>query len=192
MQFFVCEQLARLGWPGHYSLRTNYISDLGARSLCAAHALMNASFLTQSILIAASALLLPRRSAAAALAWPARVALLQSALGLLAVSAYPEDLDMNTHLWGAKVHFLIGTLAMLLAACGLLSRRREPGVGTQISITLLFAGLAAAGDLLLLPQYASVQALLGLGLVERLAAYPLPLWLAWTGYQVLKAPQAPL
>ncbi len=29
-QFFVGEQIARLGWPGHYSMARNYISDLGA------------------------------------------------------------------------------------------------------------------------------------------------------------------
>src|SRR5271156_5509570 len=29
-QFFVAEQIARLGWTGHYSMRRNYISDLGA------------------------------------------------------------------------------------------------------------------------------------------------------------------
>ena len=45
-QFFVAEQIARLGWPTHYSMARDYISDLGsARSPL--HWVMNGSFMLQ-------------------------------------------------------------------------------------------------------------------------------------------------
>ena len=49
-QFFVAEQIARLGWPGHYSMARDFISDLGsARSPL--HWVMNGSFMLQGLLI---------------------------------------------------------------------------------------------------------------------------------------------
>ena len=57
VQFFVAEQIARLGWTLPYSFARNYISDLGA-TVCTSlvcsprHALMNASFVLQGLLIA--------------------------------------------------------------------------------------------------------------------------------------------
>ncbi len=56
-QFFVGEQIARLGWPGHYSMARNYISDLGAvrcdgAATCSSlHWVMNGSFVLQGLLI---------------------------------------------------------------------------------------------------------------------------------------------
>ena len=54
-QFFVGEQIARLGWAGHYSMARNYISDLGAvrcggaASCSSLHWVMNASFVLQGL-----------------------------------------------------------------------------------------------------------------------------------------------
>ena len=192
LQFFLCEQLARLGWAGHYSLRLNYISDLGESSRCAAHALMNGSFFTQAVLIAASALLMPRRLVSSL----TRALLLLSALGLALIATHPADIDVNMHITGARLHFACGALAMLAAGGAYLPRRREsgsgfgPGSGRQIAITLLFAGLAVAGDLLLSVGQGSAQQTFGVGLLERLAAYPLPLWLAFLGGDLLLQPAA--
>ena len=55
-QFFVAEQITRLGWPGHYSMARDYISDLGsARSPL--HWVMNGSFMLQGLLIFLGAVL---------------------------------------------------------------------------------------------------------------------------------------
>ncbi len=61
-QFFVGEQIARLGWTGHYSMARDYISDLGAcawrlRSVLALHWVMNGSFVLQGLLIVFGAVL---------------------------------------------------------------------------------------------------------------------------------------
>ena len=49
LQFFVAEQIARMGWTGHYSMRADFISDLGATS--SLHWVMNGSFVLQGLLI---------------------------------------------------------------------------------------------------------------------------------------------
>ena len=55
-QFFIAEQIARLGWSGHYSMTRDYISDLGAvrcsvsGSVCSSlHWVMNGSFMLQGL-----------------------------------------------------------------------------------------------------------------------------------------------
>ncbi len=182
LQFFVCEQLARLGWPGLYSLRRDYISDLGESSRCAAHGLMNASFFVQAVLIAAVAILLaPGRR----FGKPAQAALLASALGLALVATHPADRDPRLHIAGAEMHFLGAALGMLLAGSACLLARRLPGKRAAARAALVFGSVACAGDLLLLPFNAALAQSLGIGVAERLAAYPLPLWLAWIGFQAL-------
>jgi hypothetical membrane protein len=97
-QFFVGEQIARLGWPGPYSMTRDYISDLGA--------------------------------ARSPLHWAMIL------LGLV-----------STKQWYGRMTLLLGS-AGLLATLALMFRS---GLGSEV------------------------------GMVERLAAYPLPLWLTWTG-----------
>ncbi len=189
LQFFVAEQIARFGWQGHYSFRSNYISDLGARGCTAAicshwHALMDGSFLLQGVLIAAGAVLLPRRVSPGALGWVARVLLLLSALGVAVVGYSPEDVDTNLHISGARLHFGCGSLAMLL--WGLARIMRRDGAFQAAGAAFLAAGVAVCGDVLLYMGASRVNDMLGPGLVERLAAYPLPLWLAWTGWTLLR------
>ena len=184
LQFFAAEALAALGWRGQhpYSYAHNFISDLGTLGCGATcsrwHALMNISFALQALLIAAGALLLGHVLAGRP-GLLARLLLFVSAAGLLCVSLFPSDTESRYHLLGASLHLLLGTAAMLLLA---LSPRpplpRWPG---------LVAGSAALlGDLLPTLHQGVAAAALGLGTTERLAAYPLPLWLAWTGYTLLR------
>ena len=172
-QFFVAEQIARMGWPGHYSMTGNWISDLGAAN-SPRHWVMNVSFVLQGVLISVGAILM-RRLFPAKLSY--RVALLLflvSGVGVLVVGLVPEDRDAQVHRVAALAHLLAGNLAMILIGVSMLAgaaRVRFRGV-----ITLL-AGLLGLTAL----------ALLGLGekdvgTFERMAAYPLTLWLTWTGF----------
>ena len=197
-QFFVCEAVAALGWKGHYSYTQNFISDLGSLGCQAGcsrwHALMNASFLMQGLLIAAGTLLSPAKYFRGWVGGTARVLLLLAALGILVVAHTPEDVDMNLHIVGARVHFACGTLAML---CWSAARRRrehhtsESARGVRLALApgpaLLAAGVALFGDLLLVYGNAQSAAVLGMGTVERIAAYPFPLWLAWTGLMLVRS-----
>src|SRR3954469_20961189 len=71
IQFFVAQLIVQLAWPTSFSLRTNYISDLGNTAcgpypdgdrimyVCSPwHALMNASFIALGVIILVGAALI--------------------------------------------------------------------------------------------------------------------------------------
>jgi hypothetical membrane protein len=166
LQFFVAEQIARMGWTGHYSMRRGYISDLGAHSGSSFHWVMNGSFVLQGLLIFFGAVLLHRLLPRIA------VALLAIAgLGVLVVGLVPEDTNARLHLQGAAANFLGGNLAIIL-----LAKRWKSWIAF------------AAGTLGLLATLALAFHGMGsdTGAVERLAAYPLPLFLSWSGWRMLR------
>ncbi len=186
LQFFVAEQVAALGWRGHYSFRRHFISDLGAvtcaDSCSRLHGLMNTSFFLQGVLIAAGVLLLPRRFSPGLLGGVARALLLFSALAVAVVGLNPVDVNINVHIMGARSHFGASTLGMLCWGLSLLiAWQRERDATRMASTTLWLAGVACFGDVLLLFAMGPVGAVLGGGLVERVAAYPFPIWLTWMG-----------
>ena len=189
MQFFIAEAVATLGWTGRYSYRNNYISDLGSTACGQAcshwHALMNASFTLQGALIAGGALLLPRRVSPGAFGVGARVFLLLAALGMLMIGHAPEDVDANMHIFGARLHFLCGSLAMVCWGLALLRARAR--YAAQARLALAAAAVASCGDFLLVFENSRSAALLGPGTIERIAAYPFPLWLAGMGFVLLRA-----
>ncbi len=187
LQFFLVEQMAQLRWRGHYSFRFNYISDLGTAG-SPLHGVMNASFLLQGVLIAGGALMLPGFTSPRVAGALARGCLLLAGAGVALVGWAPEDGDTNLHIAGARAHFLFGALAMTLWGASLASRRRSAGQGRHAAAVAFAAGgLAIAGDLLLLFPAGPLGSVLGGGGIERLAAYPLPLWLALTGFRLLRA-----
>lgn len=193
LQFFVAEEVARLGWTGRYSLRWNYISDLGRVSCSAVcshwHAVMNGSFLLQGLLIAGGALLVRQeavRGRVSRMGQLARVCLVVSGAGLVLVATHPEDVDTAVHVVGAELHFGFASVAMLLWWLGCMRDGSRDGWRRGAWVALGAAAVAIFGDVVLSVGAAKgLLAGLGPGLVERLAAYPLPLWLAWTGVQML-------
>ena len=165
LQFFVAEQIARIGWTGHYSMRRDYISDLGAAG-SSLHAVMNGSFVLQGVLIFSGAVLLRRLL-------PGIVVILLAAagLGVLVVGLVPEDTNARLHLQGAAANFIGGNLGIIV-----LAKRWK----SWISL--------AAGSIGLLATFALAFHGMGAdtGTVERLAAYPLPLFLSWSGWRMLR------
>jgi hypothetical membrane protein len=166
LQFFIAEQIARMGWTGHYSMRRDYISDLGAYSGSSLHWVMNGSFVLQGLLIFFGAVLLRRLLPRIAV-----VLLAIAGLGVLVVGLVPEDTNARLHLQGAAAHFLGGNLAILL-----LAKRWKSWV------------TFAAGSIGLIATFALAFRGVGwdAGMVERLAAYPLPLFLSWSGWRMLR------
>ena len=175
-QFFVGEQIARLGWPGPYSMTRDYISDLGA-GRSPLHWVMNGSFQLQGLLIFFGTVLMRRFYPAKPAYWLALSLLAVAGVGVLLVGLAPEDEDIRLHLAGAAANFVGGNLAMMLL--GFLSARQWYG---RMTLVLGSVGLLATLALLfrsgLEPK---------VGLVERLAAYPLPLFLTWTGLRMSAA-----
>jgi hypothetical membrane protein len=187
-QFFVAEQIARLGWPGHYSMARDYISDLGsARSPL--HWVMNGSFMLQGLLIFFGAVLARRYFPARLVYQVALLLLAVAGVGVLVVGLEPEDGNLRCHLLGAAANFLGGNLGMILLGLVMIRRSVCLGRGKRGKSWVPFV----AGSVGLLATLAlgfrgtpSWDALgWNTGTVERLAAYPLPLWLTWTGWLML-------
>ena len=193
-QFFVGEQIARLGWPGHYSMARNYISDLGAvrcdgGATCSSlHWVMNSSFVLQGFLIVFGTVLV-RSFFPAQLVYRIALALFVIAgIGVLEVGMAPEDVNFKLHVLGAAANFLGGNLAMILL--GLVMIRRSvceaPLLRMRSWITFALGSVGLLATLALAFRGTPSWATLGwdAGLVERMAAYPLPLWLTWTGFLI--------
>lgn len=197
-QFFVAEQLARVNVRGPYSMTHSSISDLGAlhlfgfraaeaTSYSPLHLLMNASFLLQGVLIFFGARGVRRLFRRTTLIRTAMLLFELSALGVFVVGLAPEDFAVDVHVLAATLHFVCGSVAMLLLGLGLL-RRTNQLAGLVTTGAGMFALVAT---LLLALGQTSAWSGLGwpVGLVERMAAYPLPLWLTGCGLVLLRRKQ---
>jgi hypothetical membrane protein len=112
--------------------------------------------------------------------------LLVSGASLTAIGLYPNDVNFQVHITAATIHFVSSSAAMVVTGIALLrSSRRRARLGR---FTLVCGGIATAGTLLLWNQFSWVAGALGwpAGMVERIAAYPLPLWLSVTGFFLLR------
>jgi hypothetical membrane protein len=178
LQYFAAEAIAVAGWRGRYSFHDNYISDLGALACVGSgcsplHAVMNASFVLQGVLISAGALL----------AWPAfptgwlRALALgliaASGLGVFVVGLAPEDFAPRWHYLGAGEHFALCNAGAALLGVSLI--RRAPTAG----LVSLAAGLIGLAGLVCLATRHYFG--LGVGGIERVTAYPFTLWIAGMG-----------
>jgi hypothetical membrane protein len=172
-QFFVAEQIARMSWPGNYSMTGNWISDLGAAT-SPRHWVMNGSFVIQGVLISVGAILMRRLFPAKGSYRVALLLFLVSGLGVLVVGLVPEDSDAQAHRLAGLVHLVAGNLAMVLMGLAMVAGAAR--VRFRGAITLL-AGLLGLTALVLLGLGEK-----NVGTFERMAAYPLTLWLTWTGW----------
>jgi hypothetical membrane protein len=196
LQYFVAEAVAISGWPGSYSLSRNYISDLGAlgcgvrpggladaaeRVCSPLHALMNASFLLQGLLILSGTALVWSRFPKGAL-WAAALLLIgASGLGVFVVGLAPEDTAPGLHFLGAIENFLCCNAGMAAMGVAMLT---APQPARKLGLVTLAAGVIGLFGIVLL----GLRVYLGLGVggMERLVAYPFPLWLAGMGVLILR------
>lgn len=182
LQFFVAEQIAILFWRGSYSLAGNFISDLGAG--CPLHGaagcagwptLMNGSFILQGVLIGTGTLLLCHCASRMAERSGFLFAGL-SAPGILLVGLFPEDAAPLIHHDAAGVHFVALSLSAFCFAAALWSRGPRARPFATLS---LIAALTGTTGTALLGLHMDLG--FGAGAVERLVAYPFPIWLAALG-----------
>ena len=166
LQFFALEVFAAAAVPG-YSYARDYISDLGAPSLSPRYLWMNASFVLQAGLILAGL------AGGLARGRAAKAALALCALGAALVGLAPEDVAPGWHYTGAALNLLGCNLGMMFT-------------GRRAGLAAGGVGLAACAAL-----GAHAYAALGVGTVERLAAYPFVLWLAFEGTAALRGDGGP-
>jgi hypothetical membrane protein len=191
LQFFVVQGVVQAAWTTPFSLAHNMISDL-ARVTCGPlhrapgidvacspwHALMNVSIILNGFLIPAGAYFTRA-------AWPAgrgmTIALAMIALtapGHVAVGVFPSDTSPSMHVLGAGIILALGNPGIVSAGLALWRSRRALAI---VSLVLGLGGIA--GTLLFLFEIGSG---VGLGGMERVAFYPLPLWCGVTGLSLLR------
>ena len=191
VQFFVAQGVVQSAWTTPFSLAHNMISDL-ARVTCGPlyrapgidvacspwHAIMNASIILNGFLIPAGAYLTRH-------AWPAtrsmRVALVMIGLtapGHVAVGLFPSDTGPSLHLLGAAVILTLGNPGIVLAGLSMWNSRRALAIA---SLVLGTGGIV--GTLLFL---LGIDLGIGLGGMERVAFYQLPLWCALMGVALIR------
>ena len=194
VQFFIAQIVVQLAWRTPFSLTQNFISDLGnttcgsyppdsAMYVCSPwHAWMNASFILLGLIILVGAALVPTafppaRSRAAGL-----MLLALAGAGIIAVGLFPEDVNITYHRLGAAAHFILGNLGMVALGIALWTARRRPVLAVYTTVSGVVGLLATA--LFVSEHYLGM----GIGGMERLAAYPLPLWLTVAGISFVRYP----
>lgn len=184
IQFFVMQAVVALGWDTPYSVAARYISDLGntacapypvgsATLVCSPwHAGMNASFLLLGATMAVgAALVVEAFRAGRARTWGLRLIAL-AGLGVFLVGLFPENENIAAHTAGAGLNFICGNLGMLVVGSAGSDGRRFDRLSQAMGM------LGLAGTTLFVE---GVFLGMGQGGMERVAAYPLTIWLTGAG-----------
>jgi hypothetical membrane protein len=180
--FLMAQLLVAGAWRTPYSWSANNISDLGnvgcgpwgdnRRYVCSPlHHVMNTGFVLIGLLIVSGVILLWGSAHLGNRA--SNLMILLAGCGYVVVGLAPADLHENIHVVvGAIPIFFAGNAAMVLAAIG---SGRPHAVGF---IALLLGAVGLRGTLLFL-QHRYLG--LGMGCMERVAAWPLLIFLALAG-----------
>jgi hypothetical protein len=103
-----------------------------------------------------------------------------SGLGVALVGLTPEDAMPGWHYFGAAENLLSCNAGAALLGVALLGGRQAPSAVGILSLTFGLIGLAGLAGLAAGHDFG-----LGLGGVERVAAYPFPLWIAGIGAWII-------
>ena len=186
-QFFVAQVVVAWAWQTPYSLVHRYISDLG-NTLCAPyppgggvvvcspwHAGMNLSFAVLGLTMATGAICAVGAFAHRRVAAVAAGLFVVAGVGVGLVGYYPENEHLARHALGAGVNFVAGGLGVLIF--GLAWRDVRRSWVRPVSVAAGLIALAGTG-LFATDVYLG----LGPGGMERVAAYPVPLWQMMMGW----------
>src|SRR5205085_7562301 len=102
--------------------------------------------------------------------------------GIIAVGLFPENVNITYHRLGAAAHFILGNLGMVALGIALWMARRRPVLAVYTTASGVVGLVATA--LFVSEHYLGM----GIGGMERLAAYPLPLWLIVAGISLVRNP----
>ncbi|MFF9592560.1 DUF998 domain-containing protein [Streptomyces sp. NPDC014646] len=182
VQFFVIHGIAESAWARPYSWARNNISDLGnahcalqsdpePRYICSPeHGLMNVSFVVLGVLLVVGAALtggvLWRRSRAAVVT---RLLVASAGMGFMLAGLAPADVNENQHVLGALFIMAAGNIGLVVAGFGLAEQVPAP---LRWGTSLLGVTAITAFGLFLSHHYLG----LGMGGMERVAAFPLLFW----------------
>ncbi|MGW7256903.1 DUF998 domain-containing protein [Streptomyces sp. NPDC054834] len=189
-QFFVTQVIVQSAWTRPYSWARNNISDLGnahcamqsepePRYICSPeHGLMNASFIALGTLVVVGVVFagaLWRRGVTAIVS---RCLLVCAGVGFVMAGLAPADVHENQHVLGALLIMAMGNIGLVLAGVGLADDVPGP---LRWATSLLGVTAMTAFGLFLSHGYLG----LGMGGMERVAAFPLLVWALSAGVRGL-------
>ncbi|MFF7969694.1 DUF998 domain-containing protein [Streptomyces sp. NPDC007905] len=189
-QFFVAHVIVESAWARPYSWARNNISDLGnahcamqsepePRYICSPeHGLMNASFITLGVLLAIGVFFTGAAWRRGATALVVRGLLVCAGVGFVLAGLAPADVHENQHVLGALLIMVMGNIGLGLAGVGLADDVRGP---LRWATSLLGVTAIMAFGLFLFHRYLG----LGMGGMERVAAFPLLAWALAAGVRGL-------
>jgi hypothetical membrane protein len=181
VQFLAAMIILQVGYPG-YSILHNYISDLGNTHLSPWWPLFSATNIVFGALVIAAVIEM-RASLRPGPARTVGLALLAlAAIGVISVGFNPEDVRARIHVLSAGIAFIGGNIALIVLAIAMHGRDRWNGFRV-FSAALGVVGLVALGLL----ETGHVGAL-GVGGMERLAAFPLVVWGLVVGIHLVRLP----
>ncbi|MER5549934.1 DUF998 domain-containing protein [Streptomyces sp. NPDC002589] len=181
VQFFVIHGIVESAWARPYSWARNNISDLGnahcamqqepePRYVCSPeHGLMNVSFVALGTLLVVGAALTGPMWRRGVTATVARILLAGAGLGFVLAGLAPADVNENQHVLGALLIMGTGNIGLLLAGVGLSNAVPGP---LRWATSLLGVTAFTALGLFFSHHYLE----LGMGGMERVAAFPLLMW----------------
>ncbi|MEU6765107.1 DUF998 domain-containing protein [Streptomyces sp. NPDC046853] len=182
VQFFVVHGIVESAWAKPYSWARYNISDLGnahcalqadpeSRYVCSPeHGLMNGAFVVLGALLVVGVALtgagLWRRGGSAT---AARLLLAAGGMGFILAGLFPADVNENQHVLGALLIMGLGNIGLCLAGLGYSGAVPRP---LRRATSLLGVVALVALGLFLSRHYLG----LGMGGMERVAAFPLLVW----------------
>jgi hypothetical membrane protein len=192
IQFFIAQWIVQSAWTTPFSLMTNYISDLGNTTcgpypvgssmyVCSPwHAGMNASFISLGVIILVGAALIYRAFPPGRTRTLGLVLLALAGPGEILVGLFPENVNITPHAIGAAAHFVSGNLGIVVLGIAIAATRRQ----TRLAVSsIIFGSVGLLATVLFVSGY---YLGIGIGGMERIAAYPLPLWLIVVGVSLLR------
>jgi hypothetical membrane protein len=193
VQFFVTQVVVASAWSRHFSLKTDYISDLGntvctvslahsERAVCSPwHLAMNVSFMLLGVTMIIGAVLARHAFPPGWVRTLASVLFSLAGIGVFVVGLYPENTISAWHVLGAGLNFTAGNIAMIVFGLALAQRPTHPALRT---FSIISGAFGLLGTLLFVSgQYLGI----GLGGMERVAAYPMTVWQIVAGLTFLRA-----
>ncbi|MBX7547733.1 DUF998 domain-containing protein [Streptomyces sp. tea 10] len=189
-QFFVAHVIVESAWSRPYSWARNNISDLGnvhcalqsapePRYVCSPeHGVMNASFVALGTLLVVGAVCAGTVWGRGATARVGRSLVACAGVGFAVAGLAPADVHENQHVLGALLIMAAGNIGLVLTGVGL--AKEAPGP-LRWATSLLGATAITSFGLFLSHRYLG----LGMGGMERAAAFPLLAWALFIGVRGL-------
>ena len=192
LQYLAAQVIAASAWHPSYNWNANYISDLGNTTcgnfalphempsyICSPdYMLMNMSFILIGILLFVGTILLKDYWPNGKLAKTGFVLLLIASIGKSLVGLVPENTILSLHT-AAALNIPLGSIAILFLSIQILHKHKALAI---IGFATFILGICAT-VLLIIMEYKEIASLAGLGYggMERVAGYPMNIWMIIVG-----------